>query len=183
MSRIGKSPIAVPDKVEITIQNGANGQTVTVKGPKGTLSRTFRPEVSIVQDGNVLNVNRKDESRQARSLHGLSRTLLNNMVQGVSAGFTRKLEIVGVGYRAQVQGSKLVLSLGYSHPVEVEAPQGISFAVEANTKLEVSGPDKEMVGQVAALIRSKRPPEPYKGKGVKYAGERIRRKAGKAGKK
>jgi large subunit ribosomal protein L6 len=179
MSRIGKSPIQVPDKVEITI----NGSTVTVKGPKGTLSRTFRPEVSFTQDGNVLTVNRRDESRQARSLHGLSRTLLNNMVQGVSTGFSRNLEIVGVGYRAQVQGTKLVLALGYSHPVEIEAPHGIEFKVEANTKLAVSGPDKELVGQIAALIRSKRPPEPYKGKGVKYAGEKIRRKAGKAGKK
>ena len=179
MSRIGKNPIQVPDKVEVTI----NGNTVTVKGSKGTLTRTFRPEVSISQDGNVLTVNRRDESRQARALHGLSRTLLNNMVQGVSTGFTRNLEIVGVGYRAQVQGTKLVLALGYSHPVEIEAPQGIEFKVEANTKLAVSGPDKELVGQIAALIRSKRPPEPYKGKGVKYAGEKIRRKAGKAGKK
>lgn len=179
MSRIGKAPINVPDKVEITL----NGNTVTVKGPLGTLTRTFRPEVRIRQEGNVLYVERRDESRQARGLHGLSRTLLNNMVLGVSQGFSRRLDIIGVGYRAQVQGNKLVLALGYSHPVEIEAPEGISFAVEANTKLEVKGPDKEMVGQIASLIRSKRPPEPYKGKGVKYAEERIRRKAGKAGKK
>ena len=183
MSRIGKSPIEVPDKVETTIQESNNGFTVTVKGPLGTLTRTFRPEISITRDGNVLTVTRKDESRMARGLHGLSRTLLNNMVQGVSKGFTRNLEIIGVGYRAQVQGSKLVLSLGYSHPVEIEAPAGIKFAVEANTKVSIEGPDNEMVGQIAALIRSKRPPEPYKGKGVKYAGEKIRRKAGKAGKK
>lgn len=183
MSRIGKSPIQVPDKVEVTIAVTSNGAEVTVKGPKGSLTRTFRPEIIITQEGSTLIVSRKDESRIARSLHGLSRTLLNNMVLGVSQGFTRNLEIVGVGYRAQVQGNKLVLALGYSHPVEIEAPANISFAVEANTKLQVAGIDKEIVGQVAALIRSKRPPEPYKGKGVKYAGERIRRKAGKAGKK
>ncbi|MCE3235369.1 MAG: ribosomal protein [Vampirovibrio sp.] len=183
MSRIGKSPVQIPDKVEVTLKETSNGTEVTVKGPKGTLSRTFRPEIIISQEGNILTVSRKDESRLARSLHGLSRTLLNNMVLGVSQGFTRNLEIVGVGYRAQVQGNKLVLALGYSHPVEIEAPANISFAVEANTKLQVSGLDKEVVGQIAALIRSKRPPEPYKGKGVKYAGERIRRKAGKAGKK
>ena len=178
MSRIGKNPITIPDKVEVTI----NGQTVTVKGPLGTLSRTFRPEVTITQEGNVLVVTRKGEDRLSRALHGLSRTLLNNMVQGVSTGFTKNLEIVGVGYRAQVQGKTLVLSLGYSHPVEIDAPEGIEFKVEANTKLAVSGPDKETVGQIAALIRSKRPPEPYKGKGVRYAGEKIRRKAGKSGK-
>jgi len=183
MSRIGKSPISIPDKVEVTIQDSPSGQTVTAKGPKGTLTRKFRPEVIISRDDNTLLVNRRDESRMARGLHGLSRTLLSNMVQGVSAGFTRNLEIIGVGYRAQVQGNKLVLALGYSHPVEIEAPKDITFAVEANTKLAISGPDKEMVGQIAALVRSKRPPEPYKGKGVKYAGERIRRKAGKAGKK
>ncbi len=183
MSRIGKSPITVPDKVEITLQDSSQGQVVTVKGPKGSLTRTFRPEVIISKDGNTVLASRRDESRMARGLHGLSRTLLNNMVQGVSTGFTKNLEIVGVGYRAQVQGSKLVLALGYSHPVEIPAPEGISFAVEANTKVAISGPDKEVVGQVAALIRSQRPPEPYKGKGVKYAGERIRRKAGKAGKK
>ena len=183
MSRIGKNPVLIPDKVEVKIESLTNGTLVTVKGPLGTLSRTFRPEVIITQEGNVLIVARRDESRMARSLHGLSRTLLNNMVLGVSTGFSRRLEIIGVGYRAQVQGKLLVLSLGYSHPVEIEAPEGIQFLVEANTKLEVKGADKEVVGQIAALIRSKRPPEPYKGKGVKYAEERIRRKAGKAGKK
>ncbi|HEY9686419.1 MAG TPA: 50S ribosomal protein L6 [Coleofasciculaceae cyanobacterium] len=183
MSRIGKSPISIPDKVEVNIQESPNGYTVTAKGSKGELSRTFRPEVIITRDGNTLVVSRRDESRMARGLHGLSRTLLNNMVQGVSQGFTRNLEIVGVGYRAQVQGNKLVLALGYSHPVEIDAPHGISFAVEANTKVAISGPDKELVGQIAALVRGHRPPEPYKGKGVKYAGEKIRRKAGKAGKK
>lgn len=183
MSRIGKSPVRIADKVEVKIEETNNGSVVTVKGPQGQLTRTFRPEVLFKVEGNEVIVSRKDDSRGARSLHGLSRTLLNNMILGVSTGFSKKLEIVGVGYRAQVQGSKLVLALGYSHPVEIEAPAGISFKVEANTKLEVSGADKEVVGQIAALIRSKRPPEPYKGKGVKYAGERIRRKAGKAGKK
>lgn len=183
MSRIGKSPVRIPDKVEVIIETSSKGSVVTVKGPLGTLTRTFRPEIIITQEGGELIVTRRDESRMARGLHGLTRTLLNNMVTGVSTGFSRRLEIIGVGYRAQVQGSKLVLSLGYSHPVEIDAPQGIEFKVEANTKLEVKGPDKELVGQVSALIRSKRPPEPYKGKGVKYAEERIRRKAGKAGKK
>lgn len=179
MSRIGKAPIEVPDKVDITI----NGNTIVVKGPKGTLTRTLRPEVSMELEGKVLRVVRKSEDRISRSLHGLSRTLLNNMVVGVSQGFTKNLEIVGVGYRAQVQGKKLVMTLGYSHPVELDPPEGIDVVVEANTKLSVTGADKQAVGDFAALVRSKRPPEPYKGKGVKYAGERIRRKAGKAGKK
>lgn len=183
MSRIGKSPVRIPDKVEVKIEASAKGTLVTVKGPLGTLTRTFRPEVIMTQEGNEIIVSRRDDSRMARALHGLSRTLLNNMVIGVSAGFSRRLEIVGVGYRAQVQGNKLILSLGYSHPVEIEAPEGITFKVEGNTKVEVDGRDNEQVGQYAALIRSKRPPEPYKGKGVKFAGERIRRKAGKAGKK
>lgn len=183
MSRIGKAPIAVPDKVEVSIQSAPTGDTVTVKGPLGTLIRTFRPEVVITKDGNTIIVSRRDESRQARGLHGLSRTLLNNMVVGVSAGFVRNLEIVGVGYRAAVQGQSLNLQLGYSHPVEIPAPANVTFKVDANTKIEIKGIDKQIVGDVAALIRSKRPPEPYKGKGVKYAGERIRRKAGKAGKK
>ncbi len=183
MSRIGKNPVRIPDKVEVKIEASYKGATVIVKGPLGTLTRTFRPEILISQEGGDLIVTRKDESRMARSLHGLSRTLLNNMVLGVSTGFSRRLEIIGVGYRAQVQGNKLVLALGYSHPVEVDAPEGIQFVVEGNTKLEVKGSDKEVVGQIAALIRAKRPPEPYKGKGVKYADEKIRRKAGKAGKK
>ena len=183
MSRIGKAPIPIPDKVNIEIVPTTNGFQVTVEGPLGCLVRVFRPEVLFRIEANQVIVSRKDDSREARSLHGLSRTLLNNMVQGVNTGFSRKLEIVGVGYRAQVQDQTLVLSLGYSHPVEIVAPAGITFKVEANTRVEVSGSDKEKVGQIAALIRSKRPPEPYKGKGVKYMNERIRRKAGKAGKK
>ena len=179
MSRIGRSPITCPAKVEITI----DGNTVTAKGPLGTLTRTFRPEMEITKEGNVLQVNRRNEDRMSRSLHGLSRTLLNNMVIGVSEGYTKKLEIIGVGYRAQVQGKKLVLQLGYSHPVEIDNPGELEFVVEANTKLSVKGIDKEVVGQYAALIRSKRPPEPYKGKGIRYAGEHVRRKAGKSGKK
>lgn len=178
MSRIGKLPIEVPDKVEVTIE----GNTVKVKGPLGQMEHTFRPEVEIVREGNVIHVNRKDDSRQARSFHGLSRTLLNNMVVGVSQGFTKQLEMVGVGYRAQVQGKKLVMTLGYSHPIEYEAPEGVEFSVEGNTKVTVKGYDKQQVGQAAAKIRSFRKPEPYKGKGVKYQGEYIRRKAGKAGK-
>jgi large subunit ribosomal protein L6 len=183
MSRIGKAPIEVPEKVDITIDETSEGLRVTAKGPMGTLTRVFRPEILIRREGNTLLVERRNESRMARSLHGLSRTLLNNMVQGVHTGFSRRLEIVGVGYRAQVQNNVLVLSLGYSHPVEIPAPSGIQFTVEANTKLEVKGPDKEQVGQITALIRSKRAPEPYKGKGIRFAGEQIRRKAGKAGKK
>jgi large subunit ribosomal protein L6 len=179
MSRIGKAPIQLPDKVEITIE----GNTVTVKGPLGTLSQTFRPEIEITRDDNVIHVTRRNEDRMSRSLHGLSRTLLNNMVLGVSQGFTRNLELVGVGYRAQVQGKKLTLMLGYSKPVEIDMPAGIDVTVEANTKLTVKGADKQEVGDFAARLRAKRPPEPYKGKGVKYAEERIRRKAGKAGKK
>lgn len=179
MSRIGKAPIEVPDKVEVTL----NGNTVTVKGPLGTLSRTFRPEIEISQEGKTVLVTRKNEDRLSRSLHGLSRTLLNNMILGVSRGFTRNLEIIGVGYKAQTQGKKLIMALGYSHPVEMEFPEGVEVTVDANTKLQVKGIDKQAVGDFSALIRSKRPPEPYKGKGVKYAEERIRRKAGKAGKK
>ena len=182
MSRIGKTPVDIPDKVEVTITDSPQGQAIKVKGPLGELERTFRPEVTITREENTLIVARKDDSRQARSFHGLSRSLLNNMVVGVSTGFVKNLEIIGVGYRAQAQGSKLNLQLGFSHPLEIEAPKGVSFAVENNTKVEIKGPDKQVVGQVAALIRSKRPPEPYKGKGVKYAGEHIRRKAGKAGK-
>lgn len=182
MSRIGKAPIDVPDKVEVSIQDTPQGQHVTVKGPLGTLSRTLRPEVSVSQDGNVLTVARKNEDRVSRSLHGLSRTLVYNMVKGVSEGFEKRLELAGVGYRAAVQGRKLNLTLGYSHPVDIDLPEGVEAAVEANTKISLKGPDKQVVGDLAARIRSKRPPEPYKGKGVKYAGERIRRKAGKAGK-
>lgn len=184
MSRIGKMPIELPEKVDVTIVDNNDGsQTVTVKGPKGELTKTLRPEVRVAKDGNTVTVTRKDESREARSFHGLSRTIVYNMVQGVSKGFVKNLEIIGVGYRAQAQGNKITLQLGFSHPVEIEAPKEIQFKVDANTKIEISGVDKQMVGDIASQIRSKRPPEPYKGKGVKYAGERIRRKAGKAGAK
>jgi large subunit ribosomal protein L6 len=179
MSRIGKRPIPVPKNVTVTIAN----QQVAVKGPKGELSRTLPEEVEIVQEGETILVNRRNESRVARQRHGLSRTLVANMVEGVSQGFQKRLEIQGVGYRAQVQGRNLVLSLGYSHPVQIEPPDGIQFAVENNTNVIVTGINKEIVGNVAAQIRAARPPEPYKGKGVRYAGEMVRRKAGKAGKK
>ena len=179
MSRIGKLPIAIPSGVEVKVE----GNTVTVKGSKGTESVNFRPEITVkVEDGHVV-VTRADDSRQARSLHGLTRTLIANAVKGVSEGFTKSLEIVGVGYRANMEGANLNMALGYSHPVIVVPPQGIKLAVEANTKITVSGSNKQLVGDVAAEIRGKRPPEVYKGKGVKYEGEYIRRKAGKAGKK
>ena len=183
MSRIGKAPVEIADKVEVSIEPSAAGTKVTVKGPLGTLTRVFRPEVEFSKEGNTIVVKPKNDDRQSRSLHGLSRTLLNNMIIGVSAGFVKNLEIVGVGYRASVQGANLGLQLGYSHPLEVPAPPNVTFKVDGNTKVEIKGIDKQVVGDVAALIRSYRPPEPYKGKGVKYAGERIRRKAGKAGKK
>lgn len=179
MSRIGKQPIELPSGVEVTL----DGNTAKVKGPKGELTRTFHKLVVISREDNVVRVAPVSQERQARALFGLSRTLLNNMVEGVSKGFEKRLEIQGVGYRAQVQGNKLVLQLGYSNPVELDIPQGITVAVENNTKLTVSGYDKQAIGDFAAHIRSKRPPEPYKGKGVRYAGERIVRKAGKAGKK
>jgi large subunit ribosomal protein L6 len=179
MSRIGKAPIPIPDKVSITL----SGLAVTVKGPKGELSRTLPEGVVLSQEENTLLVAAADGTRRSRERHGLCRTLVANMVEGVSKGFTRKLEIVGVGYRAQVQGSKLVVSAGYSHPVEVDPPSGVTFAVESNTQVLVSGADKELVGNEAAKIRAIRPPEPYKGKGIKYAGEHILRKAGKTGKK
>jgi len=179
MSRIGKRPITIPSKVTVTI----NGSHVAVKGPKGELDRVLPSAVTVEQEGDTILVKRHDESRLSRQLHGLSRTLVANMVDGVSQGFQKRLEIQGVGYRAQVQGRNLVLSLGYSHPVQIEPPEGIQLAVENNTNVIVSGFDKELVGNVAAQIRDKRPPEPYKGKGVRYAGEVVRRKAGKAGKK
>ena len=179
MSRIGKAPISVPDKVTVSL----NGLSVTVKGPKGELSRTLPDGVSISQEGNTLQVSPVNESRRSRERHGLSRTLVANMVEGVSQGFTRKLEIVGVGYRASVQGKKLVVSAGYSHPVEMVPPEGVTFTVENNTTVFVSGADKELVGNEAAKVRAIRPPEPYKGKGIKYEGEKILRKAGKTGKK
>ncbi|KGF73056.1 50S ribosomal protein L6 [Neosynechococcus sphagnicola sy1] len=179
MSRIGKRPISIPPKVTVTLE----GQQVLVKGPKGELSRLLPAEVSVEQEGTTLVVKRRDESRAARARHGLSRTLVANMVDGVSQGFQRRLEIQGVGYRAQLQGVNLVLNMGYSHPVQIVPPDGIQFAVENNTNVIVSGIDKEIVGNTSAKIRAVRPPEPYKGKGIRYAGEVVRRKAGKTGKK
>ena len=179
MSRIGNKPITVPEGVEVKIE----GCTVTVKGPKGTLSREFSSNMKITLDANVLKVERPNDEPINRSLHGLTRTLLNNMIVGTTSGFERKLEINGVGYRAQKQGNNLNLTLGYSHPVIVEAPEGITFDVPSQTEIIVKGIDKELVGQTAAVIRTKRPPEVYRGKGIKYVEETIRRKEGKAGKK
>ena len=179
MSRIGKAPIPVPGGVTVSL----NGLDVSVKGPKGQLSRTLPEGVTVAQDGNTLVVSPSSDSRRSRERHGLCRTLVANMVEGVSQGFTRKLEIVGVGYRAAVQGKKLVVSAGYSHQVEMVPPDGVTFAVDGNTTVLVSGPDKELVGNEAAKVRAIRPPEPYKGKGIKYEGEKILRKAGKTGKK
>jgi large subunit ribosomal protein L6 len=179
MSRIGKAPITVPSGVDVTI----SGRTVTVKGPKGSLSRDIPGEIVVRKEESTLLVERPNDERQNRSLHGLSRTLVNNMVIGVTEGFTKELEIVGVGYRAEAQGANLRLALGFSHPVVVPAPDGISFEIPVQTRVIVKGIDKELVGQVAANIRSIRKPEPYKGKGVRYLNERILRKAGKTGKK
>ena len=179
MSRIGRAPIAIPAGVNVTI---ADGNVVTVKGPLGELKDTFASQLTIAKEGDNLIVTRPDDEKENRALHGLTRTLLNNMVVGVKDGFYKKLEIVGVGYRVEKQGSKIVLGLGYSHPVVFEEANGVKFEVPDNTTIIVKGIDKQAVGQVAAVIRSKRPPEPYLGKGVKYAGERIRRKAGKTGK-
>jgi large subunit ribosomal protein L6 len=179
MSRIGKMPIRVPDKVKVDL----NGTEVVVTGAKGTLTRSFHPEMKIERQDGTLLVSRSDDSREQRALHGLTRSLLNNMVVGVSQGYTKKLVIEGVGYRADMDGKTLVLMLGYSHPVRFEPPQGISFAVEDKGKaVLVNGSDKELVGEIAAQIRKKRPPEPYKGKGVRYEKEVVRRKAGKTGK-
>ena len=179
MSRIGNKPITVPDSVEVKI----DGQKVTVKGPKGTLERDVHENMKLELNGNVLTVSRPNDEPKNRSLHGLTRTLINNMIQGTVNGYERKLEINGVGYRAQKKGNNLVLNLGYSHPVEMEAPAGITFDVPSQTEIIVKGIDKELVGQTAAVIRTKRPPEVYRGKGIKYAEEVIRRKEGKAGKK
>jgi len=179
MSRIGKLPIIIPEGVEVTL----DGQTITAKGPLGTEKVEVRPEITLTKDGNQVIVGRIDEHRLTRSLHGLSRTLVANTINGVKTGFEKRLEIVGVGYRAAMQGNTLNMQLGYSHPINIEAPKGIKIEVEANTKIKVFGSNKQTVGDVAAAIRSKRPPEVYKGKGVKYEGEYIRRKAGKTGKK
>ena len=179
MSRIGREPIAVPAGVTVTI---ADGNVVTVKGPLGELTQTFSTNITITQEGNTLLVTRPNDEKQNRSLHGLTRTLLNNMIVGVTKGYEKKLEIVGVGYRVEKQAGKIVLGLGYSHPVIFEEANGVTFACPDQTTILVKGIDKQAVGQMAAVIRSKRPPEPYLGKGIKYSGERIRRKAGKTGK-
>lgn len=179
MSRIGNKPITVPEGVEVKI----DGQKITVKGPKGTLEKEFHKNMKINLENNVLTVVRPDDQPQNRSLHGLTRTLLNNMIEGTTKGFERKLEVNGVGYRASKKGNDLLLNLGYSHPVEVAAPEGITFDVPNANEIIVKGMDKELVGQTAAVIRTKRPPEVYRGKGIKYAEEVIRRKEGKAGKK
>ena len=179
MSRIGKSPVPIPDKVNVTL----DGLAVTVKGPKGELKRTLPDGVTVSQVDNTIVVAPSSDKRRSRERHGLCRTLVANMIEGVSNGYSKALEIVGVGSRAQVKGKTLVVSAGYSHPVEMEAPEGITFKVENNTKVIVSGIDKELVGNEAAKVRAIRPPEPYKGKGIKYEGERILRKAGKSGKK
>lgn len=178
MSRIGKMPIAVPAGVDVTI----DGTTVTAKGPKGELTRTFQPTMVIKQEGDEVLVTPTDDERQTNAYWGLTRSLLNNMVHGVSEGFEKKLELVGVGYRASLKGKDLELQLGYSHPVLVKCPDGITFEVPSQTEINVLGASKEQVGQIAADIRKWRKPEPYKGKGIRYVGEYVRRKAGKAGK-
>src|SRR5918995_1919089 len=178
MSRIGRLPITVPSGVDVTIQ----GRELTVKGPKGSLSRSLHPDMSVTQEDGSIVVTRPTEQKMHKQLHGLTRTLVNNMVIGVTTGYRKGLEITGVGYRAALVGRKLQLNLGYSHPVEIDPPAGISFEVENPTRLTVVGIDKELVGEIAARVRSTRKPEPYKGKGVKYAGEYVRRKAGTAGK-
>ena len=179
MSRIGKKPIEIPSRVEITI----DGQVVTAKGPKGTETVTVRPEIAVKIEDNHIILSKVGDSRETDALYGLFRTLVANAVHGVKEGFEKKLEIQGVGYRASMEGKNLNMALGYSHPVIIVPPEGITLSVEANTKISVKGSNKQTVGDVAALIRSKRPPEVYKGKGVRYEGEYIRRKAGKAGKK
>jgi large subunit ribosomal protein L6 len=177
MSRVGKAPIQIPSGVDVTVR----GQDVSVKGPRGSLERTFSDRVRISVESGVATVERFDDQRESRALHGLSRALLANMVVGVKDGFRKELSIVGVGYRANLQGSALELQVGFSHPVKIEAPKGISFEVPNPTHVVVSGIDKELVGQVAADVRKVRPPEPYKGKGIRYVDEYVRRKAGKAG--
>ena len=178
MSRIGRLPITVPSGVDVTI----DGREVTVKGPKGSLSRSLHPDITVSREDGTIVVTRPTEQKTHKQLHGLTRTLVNNMVVGVTDGYRKGLEITGVGYRAALNGQKLTLNLGYSHQIEIDPPEGITFEVENPTRLAVVGIDKELVGQIAAKVRSTRKPEPYKGKGVRYSGEYIRRKAGKAGK-
>ena len=179
MSRIGRKPITVPNGVDVTL----NDTKITVKGPKGTLSRELHKDMKIVVEENVISVERPSDNKLHRSLHGTTRSVISNMVSGVTEGFAKSLDLVGVGYRANKTGNKLVLNVGYSHPVEITPEEGIEFDVPSNTKIIVKGIDKELVGATAAKIRSVRLPEPYKGKGIKYEGERILRKEGKAGKK
>ncbi|MBL4954573.1 50S ribosomal protein L6 [Neobacillus sp. OS1-32] len=178
MSRVGKKPIEIPAGVTVSLNN----HTVTVKGPKGELTRSFNPEITINIEENIVTVTRPSDSKEHRTLHGTTRALLANMVEGVSKGFEKSLELIGVGYRAQKQGKKLVLNVGYSHPVEMEPETGLEIEVPSNTKVTVKGTDKERVGALAANIRAVRPPEPYKGKGIRYEGEYVRRKEGKTGK-
>ena len=178
MSRIGRAPITVPAGVDVKIE----GSLITVKGPKGTLTYTYNPALTVEKDGATILVKRPNDEQEMRSIHGLTRTLINNMVVGVQSGYSKKLEIVGVGYRAQKSGKNLTLNLGHSHPIVFQEENGITFDVPDSNTVIVNGPDKQVVGQIAAEIRSKRPPEPYLGKGVKYSGEHIRRKAGKTGK-
>lgn len=178
MSRIGNKVITLPAGVEIS----QNGNEVTVKGPKGELTTKFSPLITINIEGNEVTLTRPDDTKESKTMHGTMRANLNNMVVGVSEGFQKSLDLIGVGYRAQLQGKKLVLNVGYSHPVEIEAPQGIEFEVPSNTNVIVKGIDKQVVGEVAANIRGVRPPEPYKGKGIRYTGEYVRRKEGKTGK-
>ncbi len=177
MSRIGRKPIEIPDKVQLELLNNV----VKVKGPKGELEEMLLPKIRVEKEGNVLRVLRESEDKRTRAFHGLMRQLIANMVKGVTEGFKKVLVIEGLGYRAEMKGSKLVLSLGFSHPIEYEPPEGIRISVEGNNKVIVEGIDKELVGQVAAIIRRFRPPEPYKGKGIRYIDEQVRRKAGKAG--
>jgi large subunit ribosomal protein L6 len=178
MSRIGRQPVALANNVQVTIEEA---NTITVKGPRGQLSRQFPATISFAREEDRILVTRPNDEGKQRALHGLSRSLLNNMVTGVTTGFTRTLEVQGVGYRAQLQGTSLQMALGFSHPVIIAPPEGIAFTVEG-PRIHIQGNDKELVGQVAANIRKLRPPEPYKGKGIRYLGERVRRKAGKAGK-
>ena len=179
MSRVGKEPIAIPSGVDVTVE----GRRVVVKGPNGTLAHQAPEAITVSRDGDTLVVTRPDDERENRALHGLTRSLVHNMVVGVSQGFSRELEIVGVGYRAQAQGpSKLELQVGFSHPVRFEAPEGVTFEVPQPTRIVVRGADKQLVGQEAADVRKSRPPEPYKGKGIRYADERVQRKAGKSAK-
>jgi large subunit ribosomal protein L6 len=179
MSRIGKAPIPIPQGVTVTI----NGDTIKVKGPKGELTRTVRPELKLSQEDGKIVLTRESEDRQVRALHGLSRTLVANMVHGVTQQFTKNLDIIGVGYRAAVEGKNLVMALGYSHPVEIPIPEGVTVTVTKNVALTISSADKQQLGDFCSFVRGRRPPEVYKGKGVKYSTEKIRRKAGKAASK